>query len=58
VEGLIHVKDLADDYYVHDEAHYCLIGQHTGKVYRLGDRVTVQVVRASIEMRKIDFILV
>lgn len=58
VEGLVHVKDLEDDYYVHDEVHYCLVGQRSGRTYRLGDRVRVQVARVSMEMRKIDFILV
>jgi len=58
VEGLVHINDLDDDYYVHDELRYCLVGQTKGKVFRLGDGVRVQVVRVMRDMRKIDFILV
>jgi ribonuclease R len=55
VEGLVHVNDLADDYYVFDEKHYRLVGQNAGKVYRLGDRVRVRVARVLKDQRKIDF---
>ena len=58
VEGLVHIKDLGDDYYLHDEKHYRLVGQNKGKVYRLGNEVRVRVDRISKEMRKIDFGLV
>ncbi|HHM23697.1 MAG TPA: RNB domain-containing ribonuclease, partial [Bacteroidetes bacterium] len=58
VEGLVHVRDLAGDYYIHDEANYRLIGRTTGKVYRLGDKVKVQVVRVVPDERLIDFRLV
>ncbi len=58
VEGLVHIKDLEDDYYLYDEKHYRLVGQNKGKVYRLGDEVRVRVDRISKEMRKIDFGLV
>ncbi len=55
IEGLVHVNDLADDYYVLDEKQYCLVGQNSGKVYRLGDPVRVRVSRVLKDMRKIDF---
>lgn len=58
VEGLIRVRDLEDDYYVFDEKKYALIGRRTKKQYRLGDKVTVQVVRVDPEEREIDFVLV
>ncbi len=58
VEGLVHIKDLDDDTYVHDEKHYRLIGKNRNKIYRLGDPVRVKVVRVLREMRKIDFLLV
>jgi ribonuclease R len=58
VEGLVHVKDLAGDYYIHDEANYRLVGQTTGKTYRLGDRVKIQVIRVVPEERLIDFRLI
>ena len=55
VEGLVRVRDLADDYYVFDEKHYSLRGRTRGKRYRLGDKVRVQVVAVNLEDRKIDF---
>jgi ribonuclease R len=58
IEGLVHVSTMADDYYLFDEKNYTLTGEHTAKVYRIGDKVKVQLVRASIEDREIDFELV
>ena len=58
VEGLIRVRDLEDDYYVFDEKHYSLIGRRTKKRYRLGDKVSVKVIRVDPEEREIDFMLV
>jgi ribonuclease R len=57
VEGLVHVSSLGDDYYVFMEERFALVGEHTGKRFRLGDRVTVQVASADLEQRKIDFVL-
>lgn len=58
VEGLVHISDLQDDYYLHDEKSYRLVGENTGKVYRLGDAVKVRVVRVEPAERIIDFELV
>jgi ribonuclease R len=58
VEGLIHVRDLDDDYYLYDEKKYALIGRRTGKQYRLGDVVRVKVIRVNPEEREIDFVMV
>jgi len=58
VQGLLHVRDLRDDYYVYDEKHYTLKGKKTGKQYRLGDTLEVKVVRVDPEDRQIDFTLV
>lgn len=58
VEGLIRVRDLEGDYYVYDEKKYSLVGRRTRKRYRLGDKLTVRVVRVDPEEREIDFILV
>jgi ribonuclease R len=55
VEGLVHVRDLEDDYYEYDEKKYSLIGSKTGKRYRLGDTVRVRVLRVNPEEREIDF---
>ena len=55
VEGLVHVRDLEDDYYEYDEKKYSLIGSNSGKRYRLGDIVHVRVLRVNPEEREIDF---
>lgn len=55
VEGMVHVRDLRDDYYVYDEKRFSLVGRRTGKQYRLGDSVYVKVVRVNPEERQIDF---
>jgi ribonuclease R len=57
VEGLIHISMLGDDYYQFDPIQHALQGEHSGKRYRLGDRVKVKVVRVDLDERKIDFIL-
>jgi ribonuclease R len=54
VEGLVHVSTMADDYYRFVERAHTLRGENTGKVYRLGDRVKVQVVKVDMERRQID----
>ena len=54
VEGLVHVSTMADDYYRFVETTHTLRGENTHKVYRLGDKVKVQVIRVSMEMRQID----
>ena len=57
-EGLVPVRDLADDYYDFDEKNYCLVGRRHGNRYRLGDEVKVKVARASLEKKQLDFVLV
>jgi ribonuclease R len=54
VEGLVHISSMADDYYRFLETTHTLRGESTRKVYRLGDRVRVQVVRVDMERRQID----
>jgi ribonuclease R len=54
VEGLVHVSTMADDYYRFIERAHILRGENTKKVYRLGDRVRVQVVRVDMERRQVD----
>ncbi|MGB3912359.1 MAG: ribonuclease R [Thermacetogeniaceae bacterium] len=58
IEGLVHVSSITDDYYLFNERNYTLMGEHTKKTFRIGDQVKVQLVRASIEDRQIDFELV
>ena len=54
VEGLVHVSTMADDYYRFVDRAHILRGENTGKVYRLGDRVTVQVIKVDMERRQVD----
>ncbi|MDZ7267162.1 MAG: ribonuclease R [candidate division KSB1 bacterium] len=58
VEGLVHISDLEDDYYVFEEKAYRLKGQNSGRVYRLGDPVRVKVVKVDVSERLLDFVLV
>ena len=58
IDGLVHVTSLKRDYYQFDPAHHRLVGELTGRSYRLGDRLQVVVARVNMEDRKIDFDLV
>jgi ribonuclease R len=58
VSGLVHISQLANDYYHFDAIRKLLKGERTGTQFRLGDHVRVQVLRASLEDRKIDFRMV
>jgi ribonuclease R len=56
-EGLVHIRDLQDDYYEFDEKNYCLTGRRHRQHFRLGDPVTVQVAQANMERKQLDFVL-
>ena len=58
VEGLVHVSTMGDDYYRFVESAHMLRGENTQKVYRLGDKVRVQVIRVNMDDRRIDLGLV
>ncbi|HET6545658.1 MAG TPA: RNB domain-containing ribonuclease, partial [Rhodanobacteraceae bacterium] len=58
VSGLVHITQLPNDYYHFDPIRHLLTGEKRGLAFRLGDEVRVQVLRASMEDRKIDFRLV
>ena len=58
IEGLVHITDLDDDYYVYDEAHLSLIGERTKKVYKLGDKVRVECIHVDMANREIFFNLI
>ena len=58
VEGLVTLASLSDDYYIYDEKNMKLIGERTNRVYDVGTKVMVQVVRADEQMHQIDFELV
>jgi ribonuclease R len=54
VEGMVHVSTMVDDYYRFIEGQHLLRGEHTGQMYRLGDKVRVQVIKVDMERRQID----
>ena len=58
IEGLVHVSELGADYFQFDNIKHQMLGQRTGRSFRLGDRVRVRLVRADLESNKIDFVLV
>jgi ribonuclease R len=58
VEGLVRVTSLSDDYYHYEEKRYCLMGERTHKMFRVGDKVKVKLVRVDVERRQIDLVLV
>jgi ribonuclease R len=58
VQGLVHVSSMTDDYYRFNEKAHLLQGENTKKVYRLGDRASVQLGRVDLERRQLDFALV
>ena len=55
IEGLVHVSEMADDYYIFDEAGHRWIGERTKQIYRLGDKVHVQVIKTNTMTRTVDF---
>jgi ribonuclease R len=57
IEGLVHISELGTDYFHFDATKHQMLGERTGKRYRLGDRVSVKVVRVDMESTKIDFVL-
>lgn len=58
VEGMVSLTSLKDGYYVYDENHYEMINQTTGKVYKLGQKVKVEVASTDKILRTIDFVFV
>ena len=58
VEGMVHVSTMADDYYRFVERAHIMRGENTGQVYRLGDKVRVQVIKVDMERRQVDLGLV
>ncbi len=55
VEGLVHITSLKNDYYQYEATNHRLIGTRSGKIYHLGDKMTVLVARVELDERKIDF---
>lgn len=55
VEGLIRLAEMNDDYYIYDDLNKQLIGRETKKIYKLGQKVKIEVVFADKQTRRIDF---
>lgn len=58
IEGLIRMDSMKDDYYIYHENHLILIGERTGKIFRIGQKVEVECIQVDVEQRQIDFELV
>ena len=58
IDGLIHVSSLGTDYFHRDQSGYRLVGERSGRVFRLGDPLRVRLINVVIDERKIDFELV
>ncbi len=56
-EGLVHVRDMGDDYYIFDEKTLSLTGKHSGQAYRLGQTVRVELVKVDSMLSRMDFVL-
>lgn len=57
IEGLVTTKSLTDDYYEFNQQYMLLIGTRTGNIFRIGQKVTVEVANVNVEEREIDFTL-
>lgn len=58
IEGLVHISELTDDYYVYDEKYLSLVGERTKKIYKLGDEARIKVDKVSVDSHEIYFKLV
>lgn len=54
-EGMIPIRDLKDDYYEFDERNFCLVGRRRHNRYQLGDAIRIQVARANLDKKQLDF---
>lgn len=55
VEGLVPLRDMSGDYFVFDEKNFRLVGRKTKKVFRIGEKIRVQIIRVNADKRTIDF---
>ncbi len=56
-EGMVPMRDLDDDYYDFDEKNFVLRGRRHHHKYQLGDAIRIQVAKANLEKRQLDFTL-
>ena len=57
-EGLVGIRGLDDDFYEFDEKNFCIRGRRSNRIYRLGDPITIQVARADLIKKQLDFVIV
>lgn len=57
-EGMVAIRELQNDYFEYDEENYSIRGRQSGKVYMLGDKIMVEVARADLQKRQLDYKLV
>lgn len=55
VEGLIKFENLGNEYFIYDDAHKQLIGEHTKTIYKMGDKITIQVIEANKLLKRVAF---
>ena len=55
VEGLVPFDNMENDYYIFDESRRTLVGERTGEVYKVGDKLKVSLTRCDIKTKQIDF---
>ncbi len=58
IEGMVALREIKSDFFEFDEAHYCLVGKRTKRVYRLGDKVRIKVSNANLDQRLLDYQLI
>ncbi len=57
-EGMVAIRELQNDYFEYDEENYSIRGRQSGKVYMLGDKIMVEVAKADLKKRQLDYRLV
>jgi ribonuclease R len=55
---MVSVKSLSDDFYYYDEENYRYLGQHKGKIYRLGDPVRIRIKDVDLAKKQMNFVFV
>ena len=58
VEGMVSLRSISEDYFTFDEDKYRIVGKTTGRMFTLGDKVRIRVLRASMEQKQIDYELI
>jgi ribonuclease R len=57
-EGMIHIRDLTDDFYFFDEDNYCIKGRRRKRTFQLGEPIKVKVGRANLMKKQLDFSII